>query len=61
MEVSGHHHDPVALPPRERAPSTQWVAPTARVEALGKRKDLLSFLEHYHETSVVEPTAWSCY
>jgi hypothetical protein len=46
-------HDAVVLSPIERAPSTQWVVPTARVKALGKRKDLLPFLEHYHESSVV--------
>jgi hypothetical protein len=42
MEVSGQLHDPVALPPKERAPGTHWIGSwvgfRAGLDAVVKRK-----------------------
>jgi hypothetical protein len=61
LEVSGQLHSPAALPPRERAPDTQWiggwVGPRAVLDTVVKRKIPSPRWESNPRTPIVQPVA----
>jgi hypothetical protein len=61
MEVSGQLHSPAALPPRERAPRTNWIGGwvglRAVLDAVVKRKIPSPSRESNPRTLIVEPAA----